>query len=107
MDGSSKFFELVHPGGPKGILQGEPKMREQDKSARDGEGYVVCFFPRITGIGAANLNYPGALETFSQTPEAAVMKFMDRIKRGEKWETYRDAGHRVRKVKIVDLGDAE
>jgi hypothetical protein len=35
-----------------------------------------------------------------------IAKFLDGIKKDEKWETYADAGYRVRKVRIDDRGDA-
>lgn len=70
------------------------------------EGYAVVFFPRITGIGEATLGFPTVWETLSQTSEAAIAKFLDRIAKGQTWETYADAGHKVRKVRIDDMGDA-
>lgn len=104
-----KLWELTHPGGPKGLInrRQKPKERKQDNRATSCEGYAVIFFPKITGIGKANMWMWRTVETVSQTPEAAIIKFMDKIKKGEKWETYYDAGHRVRKVRLVDLGDAE
>jgi hypothetical protein len=106
-DESGKFYALVHPGGPKGITSRKPEMRRQDAEALPAEGYAVVFFPKLTTFGQAMMNFPRISETFSQTPEAAIVKFMDGIIKSEKWETYFDAGHRVRKVRVIDLGDAE
>ena len=102
----SKFYALVHPGAPKGIMTRKPRMKKQDRRAKSGEMYAVIFFPKITGLGKAQVNFYGLEGTLSQSPKAAIAKFMDRIKQGETWKTYSDAGHRVRRVRIVDLGDA-
>lgn len=103
---ASKFYQLVHPGGPGGLLTTKPKLRKQDKRAKSKEGYAVVFFPKITQLGAAAIWHREVAETFSQSAEAAQAKFMDGIKQGETWETYHDAGHRVRRVRVIDLGDA-
>jgi hypothetical protein len=102
-----KFWELRHPGALRGVLPEEPAFREQDATAEPVEHYAVVFFPKITGIGHADLRWPSVLETLSRTPDAAICKFLDRLVHGKKWETYHDAGHRVRRVLITDLGDAE
>jgi hypothetical protein len=91
--------------GMGGIVNVKPLPRKQDKRFVSGEMYAVVFFPKINGIGNAQW-WMDSTETLSRSPEAAISKFMDRIKLGEKWETYQKAGHRVRKVRIVDLGDA-
>lgn len=104
---TQKFWALVHPGGPRGIVHKEPKMQEQDQFALPTEGYAVAFFPKIDCLGPAMLSWPRVEQTFSQTPEAAIAKFMDGIVKGEKWETYQEAGHRVRRLCVTDLGDAE
>ena len=101
-----KFYELVHPGGPGGVLFRKPRMKKQDRRAKSETMYAVVFFPKITGIGPAEVNHYGIRTTLAQTPEAAKVMFMDRIAKGEKWKTYADAGHRIRKVKIMDMGDA-
>lgn len=101
----TKFYELVHPGGPKGLVTREPAMREQDETAKEIDGYAVVFFPKLDVLGPAKIWFRDIQETFSQTPEAAKAKYMDGIKLGETWETYEDAGHRLRKVRVVDLGD--
>lgn len=101
-----KFYELVHPGAPGGIVLEKPEMQEQDAEFEPEELFVVVFFPKITGIGPARVWFHKIHGTLAQSPEAAKMRFMDGIKQGEKWETYADAGHRIRRVKIVDLGDA-
>jgi hypothetical protein len=102
-----RFWELHPDGGAvKGIIQKEPKMRKQDKKFRPGEFYAVVFFPKITLIGKAGAHFHEVSNTISQSPDAAKTRFMDGIKQGEKWETYVKAGHRIRKVRVVDLGDA-
>lgn len=102
-----RFYEL-HPdgGGPKGLVSFKPKMRKQDKRALPSEFYAVVFFPKITGIGKASVDFYGISRTISNSPEAAKSKFMDGIRKGEKWATYAKAGHCVRKLKISDMGDA-
>ena len=90
--------------GMRGLLSGRPRAQKQDHRAIAFEGYAVVFFPKITGIGKSKL-YFYCLETLSNTPEAAKTKFMDRIAPGEKWETYANAGHRVRRIKATDQGD--
>ena len=100
------FYELIHPGGPGGIVTRKPRRRIQDKRAKSVEGYAVVFFPKITGIGKAHIGWGGIPRALAQTPEAAIVKFMDGIARNEKWPTYQHAGHRVRKIKILDMGDA-
>lgn len=103
----NKYYALIHPGAPRGFLFKKPRVRKkQQKRFESGFFYAVIFFPKITGIGNASANFPRTTETLSQSPEAAISKFMDGIKQGETWETYHDAGHRVRKVKVTDLGDA-
>lgn len=101
-----RFFAYVHPGAPGGVTYKRPKLREQDRRAKPAELYAVVFFPKITGLMKAQVNFYGLRETLSATPEAAKVRFMDSIKKGEKWATYHHAGHRVRKVKVIDLGDA-
>jgi hypothetical protein len=103
-----KFFQLVHPGAPRGIVRSRSglKMRKQDRRAKSDEMYAVVFFPKITGIGKAQIGFYSLRDTLSATPEAAKARFMDGIARGEKWETYHDAGHRIRRVKVIDMGDA-
>ena len=102
----NRFWKLHHPGAPTGIVREEPVFQEQDAKASSAEGYAVVFFPKITGLGKATLDFPGVARTLSQTPEAAISKFMDAIKSGQKWSTYHDAGHRVRRLRFTDLGDA-
>ena len=101
-----KFYALVHPGAPGGIVLKKPRARKQAKRAKSEEMYCVVFFPKITGIIEATVNFYGIRTTMANTPEAAKVFFMDRIAKGEKWETYHDAGHRIRKVRVIDLGDA-
>lgn len=106
MEDETKYYKLIHPGGPGGIMLEKPETQEQDKTFKSGGFYAVVFFPKITGLGKARADWPDTIETLSNSPEAAISKFMDGIKKGETWKTYEDAGHRVRKVKISDLGDA-
>ena len=102
-----KYFRLLtETVGVGGIMLEKPTLQEQDKEATPAEGYVVAFFPRIGQLGPATLSWPRVSETFSQTPETAIARFMDGIKKGEEWERYQEAGHRVRKVRLIDLGDA-
>lgn len=96
---------MVHPGAPRGLLDKKPEPRPQDKEARPAELYCVAFFPKIN-IGSADINFYSLDRTLSQSPETAVAKFMDGMAKDQKWETFSDAGHRVRKVRIIDLGDA-
>jgi hypothetical protein len=100
------FYQLVHPGGPVGVVKEKPNMKEQDSEFEPAVFYAVVFFPKIDSLGPATF-YQTKIHTLSQSPEAAKMKFMDGILKGETWETYEDAGWRVRKVQISDLGDAE
>ena len=102
----NKFWALVHPGAPGGVVREKPEMRQQDAEAEPVEMYAVVFFPKITGIGPAALNFYGLQGTLSNSPEAARVRFMDRMAAGQKWETFSEAGHRIRKVRVTDLGDA-
>lgn len=107
---SDKFYQLVHPGGPGGLGHDgleEMRMREQDEQALPATLYAVCFFPRITNLGKAQLNFYPLHNTLAQSPEAAITKYMDSMAPGQTWESYYDAGHRVRKICVTDLGDAE
>ncbi len=105
MSKDKKFYELVHPGGPSGIVPWKPRMRKQDKRAKPAEMYAVVFFPKITSIGPAQVDFYGVRTTLANSAEAAKTLFMDRIAKGEKWKTYHEAGHRIRKIRISDLGD--
>jgi len=103
----NRFFALCHPGAPGGIVMEEPAPQRQDSEAEPADLYAVVFFPRISGIGPAEVNFYGLEARLAQSPEAAIVKFMDGIAPGKTWETYHHAGHRVRKLRITDLGDAE
>ena len=102
----NKYYKLIHPGGPRGFLLEKPKRRKQDKKFKSAEFYAVVFFPKITGLGEASARWPNTISTISNSRKAAIVKFMDGITAGETWETYYDAGYRVRKINITDLGDA-
>lgn len=91
--------------GVGGVIKGPLRYRKQDKRARSDTGYAVVFFPRIKGIGRAHIHMY-VRETLSYSPEAAISRFMDKIARSDTWATYFKAGHRVRKLKVLDLGDA-
>ena len=107
MSEAHKFYELVHPGGWKGLLTRKPRMKKrQDRRAKSLEAYVAVFFPKITGLGPAGIQHYDIANRIARTPEAAKVKYLDGIIKGEKWETYADAGWKIRKVKIIDLGDA-
>ena len=100
-----KFYELIHPGAPGGVTYRKPRLRKQDRRAKSAEIYAVVFFPKITGFGPAQVNFYGIRTTLAQSPQAAKVMF-NRIAKGEKWKTYTDAGHLIRRVKVIDLGDA-
>lgn len=103
-----KTFSTLDPKkhGVGGVVRGKIYNRKQDKRATTGEFYAVVFFPRIRGIGRASIDVWQVFGTLSNSPAAAKAKFMDGIRQGEKWATYARAGHRIRKVRITDLGDA-
>lgn len=96
----------VKKHGIGGALTVPLERRKQDRIAEAAEGYAVVFFPKYHGIGKAQVNFFGLDRSLSRSPEAAKIKFMDGMKPGEKWETYHRGGHRIRKVRVVDLGDA-
>lgn len=83
---------------------------KEERRAKASDFYAVIFFPQYKGvkktIGGARVNFWGIESTLANSPAAAIVKFMDRIAKGEKWETYSKAGHRVRKVRISDFGKA-
>lgn len=87
-----------------------PKKRKQDVRAKPWEGYAVIFFPQYELGFKATVGFHQTSETLSQTPEAARVKYADRVggvdSPDKKWERYYGAGHRVRRVRIVDLGPA-
>ena len=88
-----------------GAATRKPEPRKQDRRAKPGTFYVVVFFPRIHGIPSAEICHHN-LGTLAASKAAAISKFMDQIAQGEKWANYQRAGHRVRRVRITDLGDA-
>jgi hypothetical protein len=103
----TKWYELIHPGSCRGVIDREPKYREQDAFAQPGECYAVVFFPKLDFLAPASMDWPRTRETIASTPEFAIARFMDGIKRGETWATYQDGGHKVRRIQLVDLGDPE
>lgn len=86
------------------------KPRKEDKKAKAWEGYAVVFFPQYELGFKASIGFHDTNRTLSQTAEAARVKYSDHIggneSPDEKWKTYHKAGHRVRKVRIIDLGPA-
>lgn len=82
----------------------------EDKKAKPADFYAVVFFPQYEGVkktlGKAQVDFWGIEETLANSPEAAKVKFMDGMQQGEKWSTYQKSGHRVRKIRISDLGNA-
>jgi hypothetical protein len=102
-----KFYPLDHKKhGVGGVVMKPFKPRKQDRRAKPAEFFCVVFFPTITQIGNASLAYPRIYDTFAQTSETAKAKFLDNMAKGEKWDNYHKAGHRIRRVRISDLGDA-
>jgi len=78
------------------------------KRAKPLEGYVVAFF-MLPEVGKREpLILPHTVrETLSTTPQMARLKWCDNVHGGTKsWRSYARAGHRIRKIKIIDLGDA-
>lgn len=102
----TKYWQLLKPAGVGGVVTKKPRLRKQDRRAKPGEMYAVIFFPRISSLGPAGIHFFEISGTLAQSPEAARIRFMDRIKQGESWESYHKAGHRIRRVRITDLGDA-
>ena len=101
-----KYYALdAKECGVGGVVLRKPRERKQAKRAKSFAGYMDVFFPTITGLWPATIMY-GDLETFASTPDAARMKYMDRRPKSDKWTSYQRAGHRIRKVKIIDMGDA-
>lgn len=100
-----KFYKLdFKKHGIGGYTYTMPKERKQDKKFISGVMYTVVFFPKVKGIGNAQW-WTANAANLSQTKEAAVIKFMDSIAKTANWQEYAKAGHKVRKVKIIDLGD--
>lgn len=92
--------------GYNGAIVGAIKFRKQDKRAKPCEMYAVVFFPRVQRIGKACI-WPHAIRgALANSAATAKAIFMDGLAPGQKWATYNRAGHRIRKVRIVDCGDA-
>ena len=107
MTKKEKYTALDHKEhGVGGVIRGELRYRDQDREFVPGVMYAVVFFPKIEGIGKATWHGIHDVGTLARTPELAISKFMERITESETWETYHKAGHRVRRVRIADLGDA-
>lgn len=109
--GKKKWYELdPKKHGVAGIQPYMPKPRKEDRRARSWEGYAVIFFPQYDIGFKAIVGFHDTDSTISQTPEAARVRFADSIggkdSPDKKWATYYKAGHRVRRIKIIDLGPA-
>lgn len=109
--GKRKWYKLdPKKHGVAGLSPHTPKRRKEDRRAAPWEGYAVIFFPQYEIGQKAAVGFYGTAATLSQTAEAARVKFADSIGGKEspdkKWAEYHKAGHRVRRIKIVDLGPA-
>jgi len=109
--GRKKWYEM----DPKvtwvaGLSPTKLKRRKEDRRASPWEGYAVIFFPQYNIGWKASVGFQGLSETLSQTPEAARIRFADNIGGNDhpdkKWKDFHKAGHRVRRVRIIDLGPA-
>ena len=100
-------YWVFYPDGTgiSGVTFKPPKMRPQHKRAKPVKGYAVVFFPKVSTLPTTEIWGRDIRETFAATPNAAKVKFMDRLSKSCKWKQYHEAGHRIRKVKIIDLGD--
>jgi hypothetical protein len=110
----SEKFSALDPKkhGVGGIIRGKIREKEQDRAFEPcDELYAVVFFPRIENLGPAVIWSSTLKETLSHTPATAIAKFMDRgaspNDEFETWESYAEAGWKVRRLKIADLGDPE
>lgn len=105
-DSALKGYYALNPKvlGVMGIVKGEPVLREQDEQAIAEEFFAVVFFPRLELLGPARVNFFGL--HLSQSREAAIVKFLDSMALEQTWEEYERAGHKVRRVRVTDLGDA-
>jgi hypothetical protein len=106
-----KWYELdFKKHGIGGLTTTKPKRRKEDRRAKSWEGYAVVFFPQVELSFKAQVGFMGTVETLSQTAEAARVKYADKIggpdSPDKKWTEYQVAGHRVRRVKIIDMGPA-
>lgn len=88
-----------------GLLIKKPKLRKQDRRAKAVEMYLVAFFPRFTGIGRAAIWHTQAAHDLASSPETAIAKHMDCMAAEHTWDKARKAGWRLRRVKIIDMGD--
>lgn len=80
------------------------------RRAKPLEGYVVAFYmnPEV-GLKEPLILAHTLRETFSRTPEMAKKRWLDDVHEGDKpktWNKYNRCGQRIRKVKIIDMGDA-
>lgn len=91
--------------GLGGLSYTKPTRRKQDRRAKPLDGYAVFFFPKINGIGPAEIWHNAATGSLSATPAAAIAKHLDGIV--GTWAEAQRAGWRVRKVRVNDLGDAK
>ncbi len=99
-----KFYSLDHKKhGIGGVTSIKPARRKQDAKAKSSIRYAMVFFPKIDGIGPATLDWDVKL---TMRPESADVVFMDNIARDDDLKTYKSAGWRLRKIKLIDMGDA-
>lgn len=101
----TRFYSLDHKKhGVGGVSTVKPTKRKQDRRALSSVRYAMVFFPKVHGIGVATLGWDTPLV---HRRETAPVVFMDGIgvREGETLKQYEDAGWRLRKIKIVDLGD--
>ena len=81
------------------------EYREQDAEFPAEEMYCVVFFPRVSGMPTAVSPYM-LQSTAASTPEKAKMLFVGGLGGDAGWDEYAEAGWKVRKVRVIDLGDA-
>ena len=84
---------------------GDFEYREQDAEFPAEEMYCVVFFPRVAGMPTAVSPYM-LQSTAASTPEKAKMLFVGGLGGDAGWDEYAEAGWKVRKVRVIDLGDA-
>lgn len=103
----SEYHVLHDPCGIGGVFVNEnPRRQRQATEFEPREFYACVFFPKYTNLGPAAPLKHTLVETLSTSREAAIIKFMDRGITGETWKQYQNAGWKVRKIKVSDLGPA-
>ena len=103
-DALKNFTELdLKKHGVGGLVKGRLRERKQDRRAKPLEMYAVAWFPKYTRLGPARLTHWQAIPSMAHTPELAIAKFLDGTP--NKWDSLYEAGWRVRRVKLSDIGD--